>query len=537
MAKTIDHLNVLVAIATYKIDSCTFDTLCVSASYHKGKGFYVDWQPGWYRGAWGCILDISTNPLTAGGKVLVKGAAKNNVKMLQQMHDNLSKGVATKIIACLFDQRDFNALNTALSAIAIDATWATEARLQTIIAADKGKEQSGKSPILRQWRTIKDEHPDRLLLFRCGDFYEAYEDDAKTCADMLGITLTMHNGYRMAGFPHHALDTYLPKLINGEIKVAIYDQNIKEVDASTNNSTNNNSNNSKQTTMANNVKAADLIGKVIIIGENAGKYTITDVKGEKAIVTFERKGLAAPIPNVPVELEQLLKQIADGKAHWADESDTKAQTNAPIDENEVEDITEDEIEQEVKTAKVFTTPKAEAKAKSETKASKSGKLTYEIYKTKKGKEAGKIIGFNENDAIYLAGPELHASKTWEKKNGNRIYTLMFGPRYSDAAKQMCDAINKGATLDECRAIIEGNTEALAKKRAEQKAEYLAKKAEREAAKAEKTTEPKSKANKDGKTEKCYTEAEVKARIRAAFTMLAETAGIDVSELEPIIKAA
>lgn len=89
------------------------------------------------------------------------------------------------------------------------------------------------SPIMKQFYDLKEKYPDAVLLFRCGDFYEAYEVDAKVCAEILGITLTWRNGLRhdfstyngaMAGFPHHALDTYLPKLIMAGKRIAICDQ-------------------------------------------------------------------------------------------------------------------------------------------------------------------------------------------------------------------------------------------------------------------------------------------------------------------------
>lgn len=80
---------------------------------------------------------------------------------------------------------------------------------------------------MKQWKELKAKHPDALLLFRVGDFYEMYEQDAKRGAEVLGITLTKRNtqaGLYMAGFPHHALDTYLPKLIRAGERVAICDQ-------------------------------------------------------------------------------------------------------------------------------------------------------------------------------------------------------------------------------------------------------------------------------------------------------------------------
>ncbi len=89
------------------------------------------------------------------------------------------------------------------------------------------------TPMMRQFMELKSKHPDALLLFRCGDFYETYSDDAVVASEILGITLTKRSsaiGTRkdaavaMAGFPHHALDTYLPKLIRAGRRVAICDQ-------------------------------------------------------------------------------------------------------------------------------------------------------------------------------------------------------------------------------------------------------------------------------------------------------------------------
>lgn len=88
----------------------------------------------------------------------------------------------------------------------------------------------GLTPMMKQFFDLKAKHPDALMLFRCGDFYETYAEDAVAAAKILGITLTKRNngGNRedteMAGFPHHALDTYLPKLIRAGRRVAICDQ-------------------------------------------------------------------------------------------------------------------------------------------------------------------------------------------------------------------------------------------------------------------------------------------------------------------------
>ena len=109
--------------------------------------------------------------------------------------------------------------------------------------AEKAKEEATKqetkavaaialSPMMKQFMDLKSKHPDALLLFRVGDFYETYQNDARKAANVLGITLTKSSKSKgpdgkpleMAGFPHHALDTYLPKLIRAGERVAICDQ-------------------------------------------------------------------------------------------------------------------------------------------------------------------------------------------------------------------------------------------------------------------------------------------------------------------------
>ncbi|EHO72999.1 DNA mismatch repair protein MutS [Segatella maculosa] len=87
----------------------------------------------------------------------------------------------------------------------------------------------GLTPMMKQFFSMKAKHPGALMLFRCGDFYETYGEDAVVSAGILGITLTKRNNsaensVEMAGFPHHALDTYLPKLIRAGKRVAICDQ-------------------------------------------------------------------------------------------------------------------------------------------------------------------------------------------------------------------------------------------------------------------------------------------------------------------------
>ena len=83
-----------------------------------------------------------------------------------------------------------------------------------------------ENKMIKQFNELKTKRPDAVILFRVGDFYESYFDDAKKVAEILGITLTKRSGedgYFLAGFPYHALDTYLPKLIRAGLRVAICD--------------------------------------------------------------------------------------------------------------------------------------------------------------------------------------------------------------------------------------------------------------------------------------------------------------------------
>ena len=95
--------------------------------------------------------------------------------------------------------------------------------------AKKTKKTAKETPLMKQYYQIKGRYPDALLLFRVGDFYETFGEDAKVAAEVLGIVLTKrHNGsaneIALAGFPHHSLETYLPKLVRAGHRVAICDQ-------------------------------------------------------------------------------------------------------------------------------------------------------------------------------------------------------------------------------------------------------------------------------------------------------------------------
>ena len=80
------------------------------------------------------------------------------------------------------------------------------------------------SPMMKQFQELKAKHPGATILFRCGDFYEAYQEDAEVVSKTLGITLANKEDIKVAGFPFHSLDTYLPRLIRAGLRVAICDQ-------------------------------------------------------------------------------------------------------------------------------------------------------------------------------------------------------------------------------------------------------------------------------------------------------------------------
>mgnify|MGYP004448823275 FL=1 len=86
------------------------------------------------------------------------------------------------------------------------------------------EKESSQTPLMRQYYTIKAKHPDAILLFRVGDFYETFSEDAIKASEILGITLTKRAGTELAGVPYHAIDSYLPKLVRAGLRVAICEQ-------------------------------------------------------------------------------------------------------------------------------------------------------------------------------------------------------------------------------------------------------------------------------------------------------------------------
>jgi hypothetical protein len=90
--------------------------------------------------------------------------------------------------------------------------------------SDSDNKEDNADLHLKQFKEFKELHPDALLLFRKGDFYESYEDDAEQAAQILGLVVTRSANSKLTGFPQHALDSYLPKLIRAGKRVAICDQ-------------------------------------------------------------------------------------------------------------------------------------------------------------------------------------------------------------------------------------------------------------------------------------------------------------------------
>ena len=354
--------------------------------------------------------------------------------------------------------------------------------------------ETNESPMMKKFRLLKSKHPDALLLFRCGDFYETYDADAKECAKVLGITLTKRNdGKVMAGFPHHALDTYLPKLIRAGKRVAICDQldppptpRVKRGVTETINTTNNSK--SETTMETKNMTAQDYVGKTINVNGSNNFYVLKSADGDKLTAEFHMGDRVMPCP---IPMSQLKTMVDAGK--WSIcEAPAVAEESKPVAEPTAKTVTPKPTATEPKKSKRQTKPakseqpkptkSVKPEAATETKAKESGKLSYETYTNKKGKTCARIVGFAEGDAMLERGnaERIHASSTYERdKKGVKHYMLIFGPRYADAAKEVCQALNEGKTLDDCQAIIDAATQERAHRREEWKAKRAAYLANRE----------------------------------------------------------
>ena len=125
----------------------------------------------------------------------------------------------------VYGERSWKSLVNYYSKKAAKEQPEVEQQPEETVAEQPVAEVKELSPVMKQYNDFKKLHPDAVLLFRKGDFYETYEEDAETAAHILGITLTTRSddGTKMAGFPHHALDIYLPKLVRAGKRIAICD--------------------------------------------------------------------------------------------------------------------------------------------------------------------------------------------------------------------------------------------------------------------------------------------------------------------------
>lgn len=276
-----------------------------------------------------------------------------------------------------------------------------------------------ESPMMKQFKQLKEKHPDAMLLFRCGDFYETYEDDAKAASEVLGITLTKSTktGVQMAGFPYHALDTYLPKLIKAGKRVAICDQ----------------------------IAPSNSLSR----GE---QKTPKEDESEAVTVPLGEHGT-----------------LVIGKPGFSPQP--------------AEDAVAEEIKDETpKTAPKKVTLKKKQKPESEpVDVSVPSVLEFSTYKTKKGNIAPQIIGFSGEDdprwKRHKGGVHKWVSASWYKDvSGEKKYRLQFGTRYMKCAKELIEAYNSG----DASAIAKAEADCQAEheqSKAEGKARWEAKKAE------------------------------------------------------------
>lgn len=225
---TKNSLTLMVDVTPYEHKGNNYDALNIVVSFKKSVGFHVNYQPV-KRTTYGYKTGPmpSSDPLVQGVGFVVNQSSRNNVKKLMAMQCALQ--IAEEGIKLYFDNREYDKLQALMTDVCnYGYTPAIEQRVADYKAQCEAHENvaataSEESPMMEQYRSLKAKHTDALLLFRCGDFYAIYEDDAKAAAEVLGLTITHRDGLTMAGFPNNALDTYLPKLIRSGKRVAICD--------------------------------------------------------------------------------------------------------------------------------------------------------------------------------------------------------------------------------------------------------------------------------------------------------------------------
>lgn len=505
MAREIESYKFYADITPFEADDMNFNEVCVSVDFNSNrKCFYASLQAhkrqeSSYGVSHSCWLMGRDNPLTSDHMVFLQSSPKNSQKAINLMGAALEQ--FSDLIVLLFDQREWQ-------------------KLEAIV---KNVTQS------------------------------ALPGAATTTATLRKLA-----------------DQYIASVSKSEAD-------------KTNPETNNQTTNNQPEVMNTNIKAADLIGKEIIVGNNVAKYVIKSVEGDTLQCDYCIGTKAVPMP---LKLATVTDMVAQGK--WScpgidttatneskpadttmpgidvpEESDiapvvtmpapttptTPEATDEAEDPNgepdpdcvgEIVSVTQEELDRihenlrknnptAKKPAKKEAAPK-QTKTKTEKTTSK-GNLVYKTYKNKKDKVCAKILGFKEDDAAYKAGMELHGSASYETVNGERIFALYFGPRYAEAAKQVCEALNAGKSVAEAKAIIDSTTEERAKAREEWKAkraDYLAK---REAA-PKQTAKAKAEKGEVKKSETAYSAADVAAMLKDIM------AGADIPEaIKKAMKAA
>ena len=163
-----------------------------------------------------------------------------------------------------------------------------------------------KNEILKQYADLKKKHPDALMLFRIGDFYKTYQEDAAKAAQILGIILHKNDKTQEASFPHHTLDTYLPKLIRAGLRVAICDQLVTNRPSRSTQKTqtpNQAEDNTRQSSPQNDQKA-DIINQ---LDQMIGKHLGIAISPEQPIPTQTAKGIGFVVDRIVRENEKELR--------------------------------------------------------------------------------------------------------------------------------------------------------------------------------------------------------------------------------------
>ena len=438
MARTTDYLTFMVDVTPYEHEGNNYNALNIIVAYRKGQGFVISWQPvqktdmGYQTGPM-----PSRDPLVGGKGFVVKEASRNNAKMLETMKTALLLGAEG--IKFFFDQRNYDGLKEFMGDVCnYGYTADVEKQLQETIAQynamrEDYKEQAVKqkdmTPMMKQFYDLKEKHPTAILLFRCGDFYETYEQDACICAKELGITLTKstETGVQMAGFPYHALDTYLPKLVRY-------------------------------------CNQPESIMKRVAICDQLEPHTPTKKRGITELVS---PGIA----ETTTENNNSKSSTTMAKKNMTQNESANVQ-NAQVNNQPISD----EVKEEISAGNNLP------QVKFSTYTTKRGDTAPQI-----------IGFSGEDDPRWKANKDAGhkwVSASYRRDlNGNKVYILLFGVRYMDVAKALAGAYNTAdadawhRAEDACMAIYEQAQRDGKAKWEAKKAQWAEKKAEKAAQKA------------------------------------------------------